>query len=126
MKNTEGSERRNESRSRLNGQQCDHNHGRGSGDCPWKLARNFRIALDRARKQQKPRESRQELGRDRTKALVVLLAVAVVLLLLFFGSSPALTSPRICRRESSWAAQPWTKSHSGQETNDPNKAVRRC
>src|SRR6266567_8733008 len=50
----------------------------------------FRIALNRARKQQKPRESRQELGRDRTKALIVLVAVAVVLLLLFFGlfSSP--------------------------------------
>lgn len=50
----------------------------------------FRMALDRARKQQKPRESRQELGRDRTKALVVLVAAAVILLLLFFGlfSSP--------------------------------------
>lgn len=84
----------------------------------------FRIALDRARKQQKPRESRQELGRDRTKALVVLVAVAVVLLLLFFGLFSSPSKPARLRGESPHG-QPslGQKITPGQETNDPSKAV---
>src|SRR5215471_5056257 len=50
----------------------------------------LRMALDRAGKPLKPRETRQQLGRDRTKVLIVLVSVAVVLLLFFLGlfSSP--------------------------------------
>ncbi|HWR13509.1 MAG TPA: TrbI/VirB10 family protein [Terriglobales bacterium] len=51
---------------------------------------SFRIAFDRARRQQKPIENRKELARDKSKSFFVLAAVAVVLLLVFFGvfSSP--------------------------------------
>jgi type IV secretory pathway VirB10-like protein len=55
----------------------------------------FRIAFDRARRQQKPVENRQELSRDKSKSFFVLAAVAVVLLLVFFGvfSSPKKRTP---------------------------------
>ena len=55
----------------------------------------FRTAFDRARRQQKPVENRQELSRDRSKSLLVLAIVAVVLLLVFFGlfSSPKKRAP---------------------------------
>ncbi len=88
----------------------------------WREA--FRVALDRARKQQKPRESRQELGRDRTKALVVLIAVAVVLLLLFFGLFSSPNKPAHLPGENPHG-QPslGQKATPGQETNDPSKAV---
>ncbi len=88
----------------------------------WREA--FRVALDRARKQQKPRESRQELGRDRTKALVVLVAVAVVLLLLFFGLFSSPNKPAHLPGENPHG-QPslGQKATPGQETNDPSKAV---
>jgi len=84
----------------------------------------FRIALDRARKQQKPRESRQELGRDRTKALIVLVAVAAVLLLLFFGLFSSPNKPTRLPGENPHG-QPslGQKVTPGQETNDPSKAV---
>jgi hypothetical protein len=45
----------------------------------------FRLAFDQARKQQRTRDTRQELAQDRTKSLLVLLAVTVLLLLLFLG-----------------------------------------
>jgi type IV secretory pathway VirB10-like protein len=88
----------------------------------WREA--FRVALDRARKQQKPRESRQELGRDRTKALLVLIAVAVVLLLLFFGLFSSPNKPAHLPGENPHG-QPslGQKTTPGQETNDPSKAV---
>ncbi len=56
---------------------------------------SFRVAFDRARKQQKPIENRQELSRDKSKSFFVLAAVAVVLLLVFFGvfSSPKKRTP---------------------------------
>ena len=84
----------------------------------------FRSALDRGRKQQKARESRQELGRDRTKALIVLVAVGVVLLLLFFGlfSSPN-KPPRLLGENSHGRPSLGQKVTPGQETNDPSKAV---
>src|SRR5215470_11633036 len=83
-----------------------------------------RMALDRARKQQKPRESRQELGRDRTKALVVLLSVAFVLLLLFLGLFSSPNKPTHLPGENPHG-QPnlGQKITPGQETTDPNKAV---
>ncbi len=63
------------------------------GKAGWREA--FRVAFDRARRQQKPVESRQELSRDKSKSLFVLAAVAVVLLLVFFGlfSSPKKRTP---------------------------------
>jgi type IV secretory pathway VirB10-like protein len=84
----------------------------------------FRIALDRARKQQKVRETRQELGRDRTKALAVLVAVAVVLLLLFFGLFSSPNKPARLPGENNHG-QPslGQKVTPGQGTNDPDKAV---
>jgi type IV secretory pathway VirB10-like protein len=84
----------------------------------------FRVALDRARKQPKPRESRQELGRDRTKALVVLVAVAVILLLLFFGLFSSPNKPAHLPGENPHG-QPslGQKATPGQEANDPTKAV---
>jgi type IV secretory pathway VirB10-like protein len=49
----------------------------------WREA--FRTAFDKARRQQKPTESRQELGRDKSKSLLLLIGVCVAVLLLFFG-----------------------------------------
>ena len=54
-----------------------------TGKGNWREA--FRAAFDRARRQQKPAESRQELGRDKSKSLFLLVGVCVALLLLFFG-----------------------------------------
>jgi len=56
---------------------------------------SFRVAFDRARRQQKPIENRQELSRDKSKSFLLLAAVAVVLLLVFFGvfSSPRKRTP---------------------------------
>jgi|SRR5215472_2044801 len=45
----------------------------------------FRTAFERARRQQKPTAGRQELGRDKSKAFFLLVAIVVALLLLFFG-----------------------------------------
>ena len=45
----------------------------------------FRTAFERARRQQKPAAGRQELGRDKSKAFFLLVAIVVALLLLFFG-----------------------------------------
>src|SRR5215469_9519478 len=45
----------------------------------------FRTAFERARRQQKPATGRQELGRDKSKAFFLLVAIVVALLLLFFG-----------------------------------------
>lgn len=84
----------------------------------------FGIALDRARKQQKPRESRQELRRDRTKALAVLVAVAVILLLLFFGLFSSPNKPGHLVGENPHG-QPslGQKVTPGQGMNDPDQAV---
>ena len=49
----------------------------------WREA--FVAAFQKARRQQKPVESRRELGRDRSKSLFLLVGVTVALLLLFFG-----------------------------------------
>jgi type IV secretory pathway VirB10-like protein len=85
---------------------------------------HFRMALDRARKQQKPRESPHELGRDRTKTVVVLVAAVVVLLLLFFGFFSSPNKPAHLPGENT-RGQPTVgqKIMPGQETVDPNKAV---
>src|ERR1035438_3131370 len=54
---------------------------RGKGN--WREA--FLSAFQTARRQQKPAESRQELGRDKSKSLFLLAGVGVALLLLFLG-----------------------------------------
>jgi hypothetical protein len=50
----------------------------------------FREAFNKARREQKPTATRRELGRDRSKSLILVASGAVLLLLLFFGvfSSP--------------------------------------
>jgi Flp pilus assembly protein TadB len=55
----------------------------------------FRTAFERARRQQKPAAGRQELGRDKSKAFVLLAGTGVALLLLFFSvfSSPKKRTP---------------------------------
>lgn len=81
----------------------------------------FRTAFERARHQQKSIAGRQELGRDKSKALLLVVGAMVALLLLFFGifSSPkqriAVTgeTPRGLGR----TATP------GQENGDSTKAV---
>jgi type IV secretory pathway VirB10-like protein len=84
----------------------------------------FRMALDRARKEHKPRDSRKELGRDRTKAFLVLVAAGVVLLLLFFGLFSSANKPTHLPGENPHG-QPslGQKVTPGQDTTDPNKAV---
>jgi hypothetical protein len=84
----------------------------------------FRMALERARKEHKPRESRKELGRDRTKAFLVLVGGAVVLLLLFFGLFSRANKPTHLPGENHHG-QPslGQKLTHGQDTTDPNKAV---
>src|SRR5215469_3549727 len=55
----------------------------------------FRTAFERARRQQRPAFGRQELGRDKSKAFLLLVGTGVALLLLFFGvfSSPKKRTP---------------------------------
>src|SRR5437868_12603485 len=55
----------------------------------------FRTAFERARRQQKSGVGRQELGRDKSKSLFLLVGGGVALLLLFFGifSSPKKHTP---------------------------------
>ncbi len=54
-----------------------------TGKGNWREA--FLSAFQTARRQQKPAESRQELGRDKSKSLFLLVGVCVALLLLFLG-----------------------------------------
>jgi hypothetical protein len=54
-----------------------------TGKGNWREA--FVAAFQVARKHQKPTESRQELGRDKSKSLFLLVGVCVALVLLFFG-----------------------------------------
>jgi len=92
--------------------------GKGS----WREA--FRTAFDRARQQQKPANSRQELGRDKSKSLFLLVGVGVAVLLLFFGvfSRPkgriSLPGENV-RGQASLGR----KVTPGQENSDPTKAV---
>jgi hypothetical protein len=93
-----------------------------TGKGNWREA--FRAAFDRARRQQKPAESRQELGRDKSKSLFLLVGVCVALLLLFFGvfSHPKkqLALPGENPRGEASLGRKVTP---GQENNDPTKAA---
>jgi type IV secretory pathway VirB10-like protein len=92
----------------------------GSGS--WREA--FRLALDNARRQQKPSVSRQELGRDKSKSLFVLAGVGVAILLLFFGifSHPKKDAPLPGESPHSQASL-GRKVTPGQENIDPTKAA---
>jgi type IV secretory pathway VirB10-like protein len=62
-----------------NGKPAPQEPGRGN----WREA--FIAAFQKARQQQKPVDSRQELRRDKSKSLFLLVGVCVVLLLIFFA-----------------------------------------
>ena len=84
----------------------------------------FRTAFERARRQQKPVAGRQELGRDKSKTLLMLVGATVALLLLFFGifSSP---KRRISLSGEHPRGQPslGRTGTPGQENGDSTKAV---
>ena len=84
----------------------------------------FRVALDKARRQQKPTVSRQELGRDKSKSLFVLAGVSVAILLLFFGvfSHPKKNAP-LPGENPRGQASLGRKVTPGQENIDPTKAA---
>ena len=88
----------------------------------WREA--FVAAFQKARQQQKPTESRQELGRDKSKSLFLLVGVCVVLLLIFFAvfSQPKKKIP-LPGENPHGQASLGRKVTPGQETNDPTKAV---
>src|SRR5215469_14081236 len=73
----------------------------------------FRTAFERARRQQKPAAGRQELGRDKSKAFFLLVAIVVAVLLLFFGifSTPQ-EAYLASRRDAAWPTQPRTQGNS--------------
>ena len=84
----------------------------------------FRTAFERARRQQKPAAGRQELGRDKSKALFLLVGAGVALLLLFFGifSSPKKRTP-LPGETPRGQASLGRKITPGQENSDPTKTV---
>ena len=92
--------------------------GRGT----WREA--FLAAFQKARRQQKPTESRQELGRDKSKSLFLLVGVCVALLLLFFGvfSHPKTKIP-LPGENAHGQASLGRKVTPGQENNDPTKSA---
>jgi type IV secretory pathway VirB10-like protein len=92
--------------------------GRGN----WREA--FVAAFQTARRQQKPTESRQELGRDKSKSLLLLVSVCVALLLLFFGvfSHPKKKIPLPGENPHAQASL-GRKVTPGQENSDPTKAA---
>ena len=84
----------------------------------------FRTAFERARQQQKPAAGRQELGRDKSKALFLLVGAGVALILLFFGtfSSPKKRT-QLPGETTRGQASLGRKITPGQENNDPTKTV---
>jgi len=93
-----------------------------TGKGNWREA--FVAAFQVARKHQKPTESRQELGRDKSKSLFLLLGVCVALVLLFFGvfSRPKKKIP-LPGENPRGQASLGRKVTPGQENSDPTKAV---
>jgi hypothetical protein len=92
------------------------------GKGTWRAA--FRTAFDRARRQQKPTDSRQELSRDKSKTLVLAAGVCVAMLLLFFGlfSHPKSRAP-LPGESLHGQASLGRKTTPGQENGDANKTV---
>ena len=93
-----------------------------TGKGNWREA--FVAAFQVARRQQKPKESRQELSRDKSKSLFLLAGVCVALLLLFFGvfSRPKKKIP-LPGENPRGQASLGRKVTPGQESNDPNNSV---
>jgi len=93
-----------------------------TGKGNWREA--FRAAFDSARRQQKPAESRQELGRDKSKSLFLLVGVCVALLLLFFGVFSHPKKKIVLPGENPRGeASLGRKVTPGQENSDPTKAA---
>ena len=86
--------------------------------------KDFRAAFERTRRQQKPAESRQELGRDKSKSLFLLVGVCVALLLLFLGFfSHPKQKISLPGENPRGEASLGRKVTPGQENNDPTKAA---
>ncbi len=93
---------------------------RGKGN--WREA--FLSAFQTARRQQKPGESRQELGRDKSKSLFLLAGVGVALLLLFLGIfSRPKQKISLPGENPRGEASLGRKVTPGQENSDPNTSV---
>src|SRR5271165_75321 len=85
---------------------------------------DFRAAFDRTRRQQKPAESRQELGRDKSKSLLLLIGVCVALLLLFLGFfSHPKQKISLPGENPRGEASLGRKVTPGQENSDPTKSA---
>jgi type IV secretory pathway VirB10-like protein len=93
-----------------------------TGKGNWREA--FLAAFQKARRQQKPAESRQELGRDKSKSLFLLVGVCVAMLLLFFGVfSHPKKKMSLPGENPRGEASLGRKVTPGQENSDPTKAV---
>ena len=93
-----------------------------TGQPNWRTA--FRAALDKARRQQKPVDSRQELSRDKSRSVFLLVGVGVALLLLFFGvfSRPKRRTP-LSGENPRGQANLGRKVTPGQGATDASRAV---
>ena len=88
----------------------------------WREA--FLSAFQTARRQQKPGESRQELGRDKSKSLFLLVGVCVALLLLFLGIfSRPKQKISLPGENPRGEASLGRKVTPGQENSDPTKSA---
>ena len=88
----------------------------------WREA--FVAAFQKARQQQKPVDSRQELGRDKSKSLFLMVGACVVLLLGFFAVFSHPTKKiELPGENPRGQASLGRKVTPGQENNDPTKAV---
>ena len=93
-----------------------------TGKGNWREA--FLSAFQTARRQQKPAESRQELGRDKSKSLFVLVGVCVALLLLFLGIfSRPKQKMSLPGENPRGEASLGRKVTPGQENSDPTKSA---
>src|ERR1039457_2633462 len=93
-----------------------------TGKGNWREA--FLSAFQTARRQQKPAESRQELGRDKSKSLFLLVGVCVALLLLFLGIfSRPKQKISLPGENPRGEASLGRKVTPGQENSDPNTSV---
>src|ERR1035438_2085878 len=93
-----------------------------TGKGNWREA--FLSAFQTARRQQKPAESRQELGRDKSKSLFLLIGVCVALLLLFLGIfSRPKQKVSLPGENPRGEASLGRKVTPGQENSDPTKSA---
>ena len=93
-----------------------------TGKGNWREA--FLAAFQTARRQQKPAESRQELGRDKSKSLFLLVGVCVALLLLFLGIfSRPKQKISLPGENPRGEASLGRKVTPGQENSDPTKSA---